>query len=129
MIFRHDKFREWENNTHIPEMIMNMVNFIAKEIGYEGVIEERTINVYNRYGFVIGKAKGFRIEHCTFSYADGPSPDYSKELAEWLKGFYFEIEYSYGDNGKDSFTNWHDTYWTNEFTYKPSEVSAEQFME
>lgn len=128
MKFIHDKFREWEENTHIPEEIMDMVNFIAEKIGHEGGIEEQTISIYNRGGYVIRHAKGFRIVHCTSSYADGPSTDYSKEFAKWLKGLDFEIENSYGDNGMDCATNWHDTYWTHEFIYKPSEVSGEKFI-
>ncbi len=129
MKFLHSKFEKWENSTHIPEKVMDMVNFIAEKIGHGGGIEEETIRIYNRGGYVIGYAKGFRISHCTFSYADGPSPDYSKEFAKWLKGLDFEIENSYGDNGMDCSTNWHDTYWTNEFIYKPTEVDEEQFIE
>lgn len=128
MKYLHGKFEKWENETHIPEKIMDMVNFIAEKIGHGGGIEEETIRIYNRGGYVIGYAKGFRISHCTFSYADGPSPDYSKEFIKWLKGLDFEIENSYGDNGMDYSTNWHDTYWTNEFIYKPSEVDYDQFV-
>ena len=129
MIFKQDKFNNWEDNTHIPEKVMDMVNFIADKIGHDGVIKEETIIIYNRGGHMIGYAKGFRISYCTFSYADGPSPDYSKEFAKWLKCLDIEIENSFGDNGMDYSTNWHDTYWTNEFIYKPSEVSEDCFIE
>lgn len=129
MKFRHDKFREWENGTHIPAEVMNMVNFIADKIGYGDGIEEETITMYNRGGYAIGYAKGFRISHCTSSYADGPSVDYSKAFVKWLKGLGFRVENSYGDNGMDCATNWHDTYWTNEFVYAPSEVEEEMFIE
>ncbi len=128
MKFLHSKFEKWENETHIPEKVMDMVNFIAEKIGHGGGIEEETISIYNRGGYVIGYAKGFSITHCTFSYADGPSADYSKEFSKWLKGLDFEIENSFGDNGMDCSTNWHDTYWTNEFIYKPSEVEEEEFI-
>lgn len=127
MKFDNDKFCEWEQNTHIPESIMTMVNAIAKEVGCGEVFED-TIEIFNRGGQVIGWAKGFTLTHCTSSYAEGPSPDYSKEMAMWLKGLNFTIENSYGDNGLDCSTNWHDTYWTNEFTYKPTEVFEEQFI-
>lgn len=129
MKFRHDKFREWEDSSHIPAKVMDMVNFIAEKIGHGGWIEEETIKIYNRGGYVIGYAKGFRIVHCTFSNADGPSADYSKEFSKWLKGLDFEIENSYGDNGMDCSTNWHDTYWTHEFIYKPSVVEEEEFIQ
>lgn len=129
MKFRHDKFREWENGNHIPEEIMNMVNFIAEKIGHGGGIDEETINLYNRGGYVYGYAKGFSITHCTSSYADGPSVDYSGAFAKWLKGLGFRIENSYGDNGMDSATNWHDTYWTHEFIYEPSEVMEDAFIQ
>ena len=127
MKFNYDKFDEWEQNTHIPEGILKMVNTIGKEIGC-GEVEEETIEIYNRGGQVIGWAKGFVLTHCTSSYADVPSTDYSKEMAKWLKGLNFTIENSYGDNGMDSSTNWHDTFWQNEFTYKPTEVFEEQFI-
>lgn len=127
MKFDTEKFDKWEQENHIPEKIMTMVNTIAKEIGC-GKIEEETIDICNRGGQVIGWAKGFTLTHCTSSYADGPSPDYSKEMAMWLKGLGFTLENSYGDNGMDSSTNWHDTFWTNEFTYKPTEVFEEQFI-
>lgn len=129
MKFRQDKFNEWEDNTHIPEKVMDMVNFIAEKIGYGGGIEEETIKIYNRGGYVIGYAKGFSITHCTFSYADGPSADYSDEFTKWLKGLDFSIENSYGDNGMDYSTNCHDTYWANEFIYKPTKVDEEMFIE
>ena len=29
----------------------------------------------------------------------------------------FKVVNSYGDNGMDSATNWHDTYWTKEIAY------------
>lgn len=129
MKFRQDKFEKWENETHIPEKILDMVNFIADKIGHGGCIEEETIQIRNRGGYVIGYAKGFSITHCTSSYSDGPSQDYSKEFNKWLQGLDFKIENSYGDNGLDSATNWHDTFWTNEFIFKSSEVSEERFVE
>lgn len=127
MKFDYQKFAKWENETHIPKSIMKMVNAIAKEIGCEAV-EEETIEIFNRGGQVIGWAKGFSLTHCTSSYESGPTPDYSKEMAMWLKGLKFHIENSFGDNGMDSASNWHDTYWTNEFTYSPTEVWEEQFI-
>ena len=129
MKYLHSKFEKWENETHIPEKVMDMVNFIAEKIGYGGGIEEETIKIYNRGGYVIGYAKGFSITHCTFSYADGPSADYSDEFTKWLKGLGFRIENSYGDNCMDYETNWHDTFWTNEFVYEPSEVMEEEFIQ
>ena len=120
-------FRKWEDETHIPETIMTMVNAIAKQVGC-GEVEEETIDILNRGGQVIGYAKGFSLTHCTSSLADGPSPDYSQEMAMWLRGLGFVIENSYGDNGMDSATNWQDTYWMHEFIYKPTKVYEESFI-
>lgn len=128
MKFNDEKFRQWENETHIPDDIMTMVNYIAEKIGHEGGIEEQPITIYNRGGLVIGYAKGFSVTHCTSSYADGPTPDLSGAFSKWLKGLDFRLENSFGDNGMDSATNWHDTFWTNQFIYKPSETSEERFI-
>ena len=83
----------------------------------------------NCWGVEIGYAKGFSISHCTSSYADGPSVDYSGAFKKWLVGLDFSINNSYGDNGMDTATNWPDTFWTNEFIYRPSEVAEERFIE
>lgn len=128
MEMNQTQFIKWENETHIPADIMEMVNHIAEKLGYEAEIEEETINIYNRVGCVIGYAKGFSVSHCTSSYSDGPTPDLSGAFSRWLKGLDFELENSFGDNGRDCATNWHDTYWTNQFIYSPSKVSGELFM-
>lgn len=128
MKFNQEEFERWKADTHIPEKIMDMVNFIAEKIGHGGGIVEETIEIRNRGGYITGYAKGFSITHCTSSYADGPSTDYSAEFAKWLKGLDFKIENSYGDNGLDPASNWHDTFWTNEFIYKPTEISEERFI-
>lgn len=127
MKFDSKKFAKWENETHIPREIMDIVNAVADKIGC-GEVEERTITIYNRGGQVVGWAKGFSLTHCTSSYETGPTPDYSFAMAKWLKGLGFTIENSYGDNGMDSATNWHDTFWTHDFTYKPTEVWEESFI-
>ncbi len=129
MKFNQKKFNEWENETHIPQDIMEMLNYIAEKIGHEGGIEEETITIRNRGGYIIGYAKGFSIVHCTSSYADGPTPDLSGAFSKWIKGLDFELENSFGDNGRDCSTNWHDTFWTNQFIYKPTEISDEGFIE
>lgn len=127
MKFDNAAFEKWEQETHIPKKITTMVNAIANQVGC-GDIDEIVVSIRNRAGHVIGWAKGFRLTHCTSSYADGPSPDYSKEMAMWLKGLGFVIENSYGNNGLDASTNWHDTYWHDEFIYKPTEVFEERFI-
>lgn len=128
MKFNQDKFNKWEDETHIPQDIMTMVNFIAEKIGHDGGIEEETIVIRNRGGHVIGYAKGFSITHCTSSNADGPTPDLSGAFKKWLVGLNFKLENSFGDNGMDSATNWHDTFWTNQFIYTPSQTSDEPFI-
>ena len=126
--FNQYRFNKWEEETHIPQEVMNMLNFICEKIGI-GEIWEETIHIRNRGGWLIGYAKGFTISYCTSSLEDGPSIDYSDVLLKFIKGLGFKIENSYGDNGLDSSTNWHDTYWNYDFIYKPSEVYIEEFEE
>lgn len=124
-MFDQEKFEKWEEETHIPQSIMDMVNFIGEKIGYP--VEEETITLRNRGGYPYAYAKGFCVTHCTSSMADGPSPDYGAVFKKFIKGLDFVLEDSYGDNGMDSDTNWHDTFWTDVFAYKPSQVSDEEF--
>lgn len=124
--FNQERFSKWEEETHIPQEVMNMLSFICEKIGIEDV-EEETITIRNRGGWTIGYAKGFTMSYCTSSLEDGPSVDYSSVLLKFIKGLGFQIENSYGDNGLDSATNWHDTYWNYDFIYKPSEVYSETF--
>lgn len=127
MKFDYEKFDKWEEETHIPQDIFNMVNFIAEKVGCGEVVEE-TIRIYNRGGQVVGYGKGFSLVHCTSSYAEGPGIDYSDAMMKFLKGLGFSIENSYGDNGMDSSSNWQDTYWTHEFIYNPSIEYDEAFI-
>lgn len=128
MKYRDDLLAKWEDETHIPESTMNMVNFICEKIGLDPV-EEQMIDLRNRGGYTYGWAKGFTISYCTSSIEEGPSIDYSKDLLAFIKGLGFKIQNSYGDNGLDCETNWHDTYWFYDFIYKPSEVSDDLFIE
>lgn len=126
-MFDKEKFNKWEEETSIPKKIMNMVNCICNEIGV--YMEETTITLRNRGGYPYAYGKGLTYTYCTSSYADGPDADYSTEMKNWLCGLGFEIVNSYGDNGMDSATNWHDTFWHYDFLYKPSMVYAEEFYE
>ena len=125
-IFLRDKYEKWCDTPQIPERIMTMVRHIAEKIGVD-IGEEEVIELTNYYGVKIGIAKGFTLSHCTSSYADGPSEDYSEEFFSWLMGLGFKKGGSYGDNGLDSSTNWHDTYWHNEIYYGPSLVDEDVF--
>ena len=122
------RFGEWEENTHIPTAVMDMVRFIAEKIGCD-ISDETTITLRNRGGYSYAYGKGFTFTYCTSSYADGPGVDYSSTLKKWLKGLDFKIENSYGDNGMDSATNYMDTFWTYEFLYTPSVKYEEDFLE
>lgn len=124
--FNQEEFNKWEKETHIPQDVMNMLSFICEKIGVDE-IEEETIAIRNIVGGVVGYAKGFTISYCTSSLEDGSSIDYSGVLIKFIKGLDFQIENSYGDNGMDSSTNWHDTYWYYDFIYKPSEVYSVKF--
>lgn len=124
--FNHERFEKWEKENSIPQKTMDMVNWIAEKIGYP--VYEETLTIKNRFGVAIGCARGFIVTHCTSSYADGPSEDYTPEFIKWLGGLGFELGDSYGDNGMDSTTNWHDTFWHKEIIYKPS-ITYEDFVE
>ena len=121
-------FEKWENETHIPEKTMDMLNWICEKIGIFPPIEE-TISLRSVYGIEYGLCKGFSLTHCTSSLADGPSKDYSQELKGFIKGLGFEIVGSHGDNGLDSATNWHDTFWTYDFGYMPTKTNINNFYD
>ena len=126
-MFNQEKFNKWEEETEIPEKIINMVNFICDKVGI--CMLEDTIVMRNRGGYPYAYGKGLTYSYCTSSYADGPDVDYSEEMRKWICGLGFKIVNSYGDNGMDSSTNWHDTYWHYDFLYEPSMVYAEEFEE
>ena len=124
--FLQKKYDRWANTNQIPKTVMNMVRHITQKVGYP-IEEEEVIAIRNYYGEIYAYAKGFRVTYCTSSYANGPSEDYSQAILKWLKGLDFEIVGEGGDNGLDSATNYHDTYWTYDVIYKPSLIYAEQF--
>jgi len=126
-MFNQQKFNKWEEETHIPKKIMDMVEWICEKCGV--CLIEETITLRNRGGYAYAFAKGYQYSYCTSSYEDGPDVDYSDEIAKWLKGLGFIIENSYGDNGLDSATNWHDTFGHYDFVYQPTKVYAEIFEE
>lgn len=130
MRFDYDKFYEWEDSTNIPEAVMKVVKAVSNELGFsldEDDIE--TITYRNRGGHPYAYSKGFTLVHCTSSLETGPTEDYSGVFIKWLGGLGFEIVNSYGDNGMDSATNWHDTYWSVEIAYAPSMVYDEKFYD
>ena len=120
-----EAFSKWEEETHIPEDVMKMVEIVCEQIGIE--VYETTIEYRNRGGHVYAFAKGFELVHCTSSYEDGPSEDRTPVFMKWLGGLGFHVENSYGDNGLDSATNWHDTFWHNEIVYDATMVSDDKF--
>ena len=127
-VFNQERFDKWQEETHIPKEVIDFLDAICKKIGID-TPEEETIVLRNRGGYVYGYMKGFSISYCTSSLEDGPSVDYSSTLIKFLKGLDFSIENSYGDNGMDSSTNWHDTYWNYEFGYKPTLVYDELYYD
>ena len=138
MKFDYKAFDKWEKENHIPEQVKRIVNAVLKSEGYGepfGEIDrdngittnEETIYICNRIGNIVGYGKGFSMSYCTSSLADGSEPD-CKYLINFIKGLGFVIENSHGDNGMDSSTNYHDTFWSYDFMYKPSEVFEEEFI-
>lgn len=122
-----ERFEKWENETHIPEDVMKMVNIVCEQIGI--AVYEKTIEYRNRGGYIYAFAKGFEISHCTSSYETGPTEDMTPVFMKWLGGLGFHVENSYGDNGLDSATNWHDTWWTKEIAYDATMVYDERFWD
>lgn len=122
-----DRFAKWQEETHIPEDVMKMVEMIAEKIGIS--VEETTVDYKNVWGDNIGVAKGFQLSHCTSSYEDGPSEDMTPVFMKWIKGLGFEVCGSYGDNGWDSKTNWHDTCWFTEIAYTETIKMHEYFYD
>ena len=128
MRFNEELFEKWENETKIPDDVLGVLNAVCKHIGLDEPYIE-TIYLRNRGGYTYGYAKGFTLTHCTSSLTDGPSFDYSRTLSKFIQGLGFRIENSYGDNGKDSATNWHDTFWHYDFIYKDSIMYDDEFTE
>lgn len=122
-----ERFEKWENETHIPEDIMKMVNIVCEQLGI--YVEETTIEHRNRFNLLIGFSKGFTLSHCTSSYETGPTADMTPVFMKWLSGLGFYHERGRGDNGLDSATNWHDTYWYDDISYRPSYVYDDQFWD
>ena len=123
--FDDKKYWEWEKNNHIPEDVMKMVEAVGEQIGV--YVEETTVEYKNRGGWTYAFAKGFILTHCTSSLADGPSEDMAPVFMKWLGGLGFEVCREYGDNGLDSATNWHDTFWNVEIAYRPSMIEYSVF--
>lgn len=126
-IWNQERFNEWNENTHIPEDVMAIVNAVCNELGI--VVEETVVEYVNRVGWRYAVAKGFVIVHCTSSFEDGPSEDKAPAFIKWLGGLGFSVCRSYGDNGLDSATNWHDTYWSKEIAYEPTREMEDVFYE
>ena len=126
MEFNREAFQKWEEETHIPKDVWAIAKAVAKEIGI-GEIEETTIELRNRGGYVYAYTKGIVLTHRTSSYADGPSTDYAPIFLKWMRGLGFYTADSYGDNGMDSATNWHDTYWTKELAFEDIHAERESF--
>lgn len=121
------RFNAWVEGTHIPEDVMKMVEMIAEKIGIS--VYETTVDYKNVWGENIGVAKGFQLSYCTSSLADGPSEDMAPVFMKWLGGLGFEVCGSYGDNGLDSATNWHDTFWYTEIAYSDTIVMLGDFYD
>lgn len=121
------RYDEWIENTHIPEDVMTMVNAVCEKIGI--CVNEEVVLYRDRWNEPYASAKGFHISHCTSSYETGPTTDMAPVFIKWLGGLGFEVCASYGDNGMDSATNWHDTYWTKDIAYKPTIAYDEKFYD
>lgn len=135
MKFNREKFEDWQGKNQIPAGVKKITNAVLVELGYgepfpmgnDSGTNEETITLRNRGGYVYAYGKGFSMSYRTSSYTDGPDTD-PKYIIKFLKGLGFVIENSSGDNGMDSSTNWHDTWWTYDFLYEPSVVDEDLFI-
>ena len=133
MKFNYEALEKWENEKHIPLQVKKMVNAVMETLDMppafcldDDALEE-VIIMRNRGGYIYARGKGFHLSYCTSSYAEGPDAD-PRYLINFIKGLGFRIENSYGDNGMDSATNWHDTYWTYDFLFEQSVTYEENFV-
>lgn len=126
-MFNQEKYNEWEEKTNIPENVMEIVNTVCDKLGVS--VYEDTVAMRNRGGYAYAYGKGLRYSYCTSSYADGPDCNNIDLITKWLGGVGFKVVNSYGDNGMDTATNWHDTFWHYELLYQPTMVYAEDFEE
>lgn len=125
---KEELFYEWEKTKLIPETVKKIVRAVLIECGYGNPFpedDEDVIRMYNRGGWLHAVGKGFKMSYRTSSMEDGPDDD-PKYIIDFIKGLGFTIENSYGDNGMDSATNWHDTFWHYDFLYKPSLTYTEE---
>lgn len=94
-IFDNEAFEKWENETHIPESVMEEVNAIAEEYGIE--VYEETIYIRNRCGEICGYTKGFEFGYTTMSYDEGPTPDYGAIMLKRIAHLGFFTAYHHED--------------------------------
>ena len=123
------KFCAWERKIHIPSEVKRIVRAVFVECNMVDPFpydEEETIRLHNRGGWLYAVGKGFTMRYRTSSMEDGPDVD-PKYIIDFIKGLGFVIENSHGDNGMDSATNWHDTWWQYDVLYKPSLTYIETF--
>lgn len=126
-LWNEAKFEQWDKETQIPESITEIVDIICDRFGID--IEECLVEHHSVYGDPFGVSKGYRLCHCTSSYADGPSQDMTPTFLQWLGGLGFNLINSYGDNGLDYSTNRHDTFWWKEIAYMPSFIDYDAFYD
>lgn len=67
-----------------------------------GLEEEENINLLNRGGWVYAHGPGISLTRVTRSYEDGPSFDFSKEIAQILTSCGFKME-RYDTTGCDEY--------------------------
>lgn len=123
------KYAAFVESQVIPQTIKRIVRAVAVECGMLDPFpddSEDTIPLRNRGGWTYAYGKGFVLSYCTSSLENGPDAD-PRYIIDFIKGLGFTIENSYGDNGMDGSTNWHDTYWNYDFLYKPSVKQIEEF--
>lgn len=110
----------------MPVKTVTLLERMGNLFGINLSLSEYPIEMKNRGDWVYALGKGFEYTYCTSSMMDGPEHDYSEEIKQILCNCGFELTGSSGDNGLDSSSNWHDTYWTYKFVYKSSIVYIDE---
>lgn len=113
--------KELLEGTKLPEKVINLLDRLEKVFGIE-LWYEPNFYLYNRGGWPYAKGEAFTYDVCTFSMADGPDENWSKEIMQILKPIGF-VCVSEGNNGLDPASSYgRDTYWHYHFIYKPEYI-------
>lgn len=115
----NDYILDMNPDTVIPSKIGDLIGRLEAVFGVTFDYNP-CFTLYNRGGWPYAKGEALIYTVCTFSMADGPSEDWSKELKQILKPCGFSCE-SFGNNGLDPAESYgQDTFWHYAFIWDDS---------